>query len=677
MTIAQDRTFHRIAGNAAEELRHFAKRARARVVRSMREFAETELIIPDGDYAGLRFGCDRQPWTRLYLDAVDSGKWNRVMLLGPVQSGKTLTGYVIPAMHGLFELGETTIGGLPDKNIAGDKWHEDLLPAIERSKYAKHLPSRGSGSRGGKVVDSIQFGNGVTLKWMSKGGGDAMRSGFTARIVVITELDKMDTAGESSREADPVSQIEARTRHYGNRKRIFGECTVSIEEGRIWREYQNGTKSRIACLCPHCLEYVTPEREHLTGWREAKTEFEAHSIGAFACPTCSEKWTEADRYQANVRAVLLHGDQTIDRDGTIHGDPPASFTLGFRYSAVNNMFVSAGDLAAEEWRSALDPDEDNAERRMRQEFWAVPHEPEALDVSPLDARVLQNRCGPLRRGMLPAERGWLTVGIDIGKHICHWVATYWTATGRGYVVDYGVLITHPEDSSVEVAILTALREFRDTLLAGWGTGETHARPALVWIDSRYQEEAVYAFARESNALVAGNVFFATMGHAEGVEHSSAYRAPKKLDKSVRVIGDQFHIVKLVAQRVYRAAVNVDAWKWFIRGRLACGKESADALVLFATDGGAHFKFAKHLTAEKPVEVYKPGKGVIQQWERVNRDNHWLDATVLACAAAAFCGLKTTREVEASAETVRNRSENPPRMTTPDGRAFLASEREDR
>lgn len=33
-------------------------------VRSIREFAESEIVIPDGPYEGRKFRCDRQPYTR-------------------------------------------------------------------------------------------------------------------------------------------------------------------------------------------------------------------------------------------------------------------------------------------------------------------------------------------------------------------------------------------------------------------------------------------------------------------------------------------------------------------------------------------------------------------------------------------------------------------------------------
>ncbi len=157
--------------NVREELQWFLDRARAAKRRTMREFAEEEVVIPDGPFSGRRFRCSRQPYTRLWLDAVDSKRWSRLVATGPTQSGKTLACFVIPLLYHLFEIGETVICGVPDMDMAADKWREDILPAIERSKFRDLLPSRGGGSRGGKV-ESIQFLNGATLKFMSGGGGD-------------------------------------------------------------------------------------------------------------------------------------------------------------------------------------------------------------------------------------------------------------------------------------------------------------------------------------------------------------------------------------------------------------------------------------------------------------------------------------------------------------------------
>jgi phage terminase large subunit GpA-like protein len=251
------------------DLRWLTRQARPRRLRSMRQFAEQELIVPAGPYRGRRFRCDRQPYTALWFEQVDSGMWNRCVATGPTQSGKSLTCFVIPLLYHLFEQQETVICGLPDMDMAADKWREDLLPAIESSRYRDLLPASGGGSRGGRV-ESLQFRNGATLKFMSGGGSDKSRAGFTSRVVVITETDGLDEIGGRSRESDKLTQLEARTRAYGQRKRIYMECTVSTETGRTWQEYTHGTRSRIVLPCPGCGKWVTPEREHLAGWQGAR-----------------------------------------------------------------------------------------------------------------------------------------------------------------------------------------------------------------------------------------------------------------------------------------------------------------------------------------------------------------------------------------------------------------------
>lgn len=176
------------------ELRWFFSQARPRRLRSMREFAEAEITIPEGPFAGRRFRCSRQPYTGLWFDAVDSGLWSRHVATGPTQSGKTLACFIIPLLYHLFEIGETVICGLPDMDMAADKWREDIQPVIERSAYRDLLPTRGGGSRGGRV-ESLQFRNGATLKFMSGGGGDKSRAGFSSRAAVITRNRRHGPAG--------------------------------------------------------------------------------------------------------------------------------------------------------------------------------------------------------------------------------------------------------------------------------------------------------------------------------------------------------------------------------------------------------------------------------------------------------------------------------------------------
>jgi phage terminase large subunit GpA-like protein len=622
------------------DLRSFLAQARPRRLRSMRMFAEEEIIIPDGPFAGRRFRCSRQPYVGLWFDAVDSGQWSRCVATGPTQSGKTLSCFVIPMLYHLFEMGETVICGLPDMDMAGDKWREDILPAIEQSRYRDLMPSRGGGSRGGRV-ESLQFANGATLKFMSGGGSDKSRAGFTSRVVVITETDGMDQPGSTSRESDKITQLEARTRAYGSRKRIYMECTVSTEDGRTWQEYTQGTKSRVIICCPRCKNWVCPEREHLTGWQGAESQADARHEAAFVCPSCAQTWTNKDRTHANSQARLVHDGQFVGEDGAVKGETPATDTLGFRWSAANNLFLEPGDLAADEWRASRSSDEENAEREMRQFVWCLPIVPQKWEQSELVHGEITKRVLDIPRGHVPAGTKWLTGAVDIGKYLLHWVLVAWRENATGHVVDYGRIEVASDHLGVEQAIMVALRQFREQVKAGWPVNESDAKsklPDKVWIDAGYMAEVVYAFCRQE----AVSVFMPAIGRGAGQQHKQWYNRPTQTGSIVKHLGEGFHINLLRAERLHLVEIDADHWKTWVHQRLTTPLNQPGAMTLYKALPQEHLSLAKHLTAEQKVEEFVNGR-VVVKWERKRRQNHWLDALYNASAAGYLCGVRLVHE----------------------------------
>jgi phage terminase large subunit GpA-like protein len=635
----------------ADEWGWLADQARAPKIRTMREFSEEVIIIPDGPFKGRPFNCSRQPYSGLWFDAVDSSEWDTCVGTGPTQSGKSLTCFVIPLVYHLFEIGESVICGLPDMRMASDKWEEDILPVLLAApELCELLPERGEGSRGGTVKNAVRFKNGTTLKFMSGGGGDKTRAGYSARVIVITETDGMDEAGEASREADKVTQILARTRAYrrktGLPPRVYMECTVSIKEGRTWREYTGGTESRIVLPCPHCQAYVAPERDDLVGWRDVETVFEAEKNSRFRCPSCEHDWTDGDRDTANAHAILLHRGQAVSGDPpAVQGDAPHTRTLGFRWSAVNNLFVSAADVGVDEWRARHEPDEANAEKEMLQFVWALPYEPPEIDITPLSADDIKRRVAAYKRGVIPAACQYVTVGLDTGKWKCHWVAIAWEPDGTGYVIDYGVINVPSREHSLQKALVMALTDFRDFVMSGWQLEAGGQRaPDQVWIDSGWYEhtDAVYLFCQAANAgLPSGRERFRpSKGHGEGQQRSTVYTAPKAVGKTVRRIGEEYYLGKVQGKRIVLVHVNADHWKSRVHQSLGTPADSPGSLILFDGLAAEHYEFARHITAEKQVEEYIDGKGTRIIWERVRRANHYLDAAYNAAAAGHFCGVRS-------------------------------------
>ncbi|KKM14368.1 hypothetical protein LCGC14_1706840 [marine sediment metagenome] len=609
-------------------------------VPSMREWAESTIIIPDGPHKGERFSCDTQPFSALFFDAVDSGEWEWIAATGPTQTGKSLICYVIPILYHLFAIGETVVAGLPTMAMADDKWAEDLLPVIMASPELREmLPTRGEGSRGGKVKSRVKFRNGATLRFMSGGGKDKSRAGFTARVLAVTEVDGLDEAGTTSREADKLKQMEGRLRAFlsvGTREYL--ECTVSTTEGRIWQEYLAGTQSRIARPCPHCAVYVTPEREHLDGWQDAENELEAREGAHWTCSECEHPWTEEERYAANLKSVLVHRGQEVKPDGKVVGSVPDTRTLGFRWSAADNHFATAADVGVDEWLACREVDRENAEKELCQFVHCIPYESPEIELTPLDADVLVKRTAGFKKGVVPAGCVGVAVGVDTGKRQLDWTAIACLADASEFVIDYGEQGVAADRLGVERGLMEALAELQTYLDSGWRS-ETGAlvKPAQVWIDSGYHEhtDPVYKFCLNANkgTKPGAGRYRPSKGFGEGQRGTTRYRTPKQTSNEIRYLGKEYHFSRTRRAGQSVVHVNADHWKSELHTRLAMAVDQPGAIVLYdVADSREHEDFVDQITAEVQKEKWVDGKGSTIVWERIRRKNHKLDSSYVAVAA---------------------------------------------
>lgn len=616
----------------------------------MRQWAEDELVIPDGGPYPGRFRPGRQPLSAIWLDLLDSGRYPRQWFTGPSQIGKTVNASVIPTLYHLFERKERVIYGIPDLNMVRDKWKDDLLPAIEASRYRDLLPTSGAGARGGTQL-SLRFRNGAELRFMTGGGGDKSRAGKTSRVLVITEADGFDVSSETSREASKLEQLEARTRAFGQRRRIYCEGTVTIEEGRTWQEYLKGTATRLYVPCPLCGTWVSPEREDLHGWREADNEQQARESAYFACPTCGGKWTEDQRVAAVRRSVPVHRGQAVDDAGQVVGEHPPTTTLSYRVSAFSNLFLSTSDYGAEEWKASRERDRVNAETRQRQFVWCLPVEPVTTIVNPIDRWGLMGRIAETPKNIVPAWCNVITMAMDVHKRHITWQAIAWKSHGAdSVVIAYGDAPTPWQAMPEEAAILSTLRELRDTVCAtGWIDTTGRSRyPDQVWVDAGYQaDRVVYQFIRESDQDRYRPIL--GRGVLDGVRTPN-YVSPSKTGGAVKFIGEDFHLTWVPEQQVLRVDIDANAWKSFLSARITCKVDDPGAMLLYRDLPAHHEEFADQYTAEEFRTEFIEGKGEAGQWVRVRRANHYWDTGYIACTAAHLCGVRLLGVTQSAGDT---------------------------
>jgi phage terminase large subunit GpA-like protein len=630
----------------------------------MREFAEQEITLPTGPYEGRRFNCLRQPFTRLLLDEEDRRDpvtgylyWRRRNVTGPQQCGKSLLGFVIPILYHLFEVQETVVCGVPSLDTVSDKWFEDLLPVIERTRYRELLPLRGGGSRGGRV-SSVRLRNGATLRFMTGGGSDKARASFTSRVLVVTETDDFAKAAETSLEADKLKQLEGRTKAYKDRAVVYQECTVTTKENPTWCYYEQGSASRILTPCPHCAAWVEMEREQLVGWQDAESEEAARLAAFWACPACGRQITEGERLDMNRRALLLHRGQEVTPEGKIVGSLPPTRTLGFRWSGFHNLFTDAAELAAEEWQGKNAADQENAEKALRQFRWCLPFQPELVEGAPLDPKIVAKRKDNLPHKLLPADTEKFVIGVDIGKWQSWYLCLCFRANKRIHIPDYGVIEVHSDALAEEVAILQALREFRETVEEGWPVeGISGNRvPDAVWIDAGHLPGVIHQFCRESGTFPGGR-WMACIGRGASQVQKMKYNAPARMTNTIRRIGDRWFISRVREYQSWLVTIDADHYKLRLQHGLQipptddAGKPQPGAITLYdpGTDKmmrDMHNKLSRHFASEQRQQMMEADKGLVETWVK-HGPNHWLDCGMLGSAAGNYLGFRLAPSGEGS------------------------------
>jgi hypothetical protein len=175
------------------------------------------------------------------------------------------------------------------------------------------------------------------------------------------------------------------------------------------------------------------------------------------------------------------------------------------------------------------------------------------------------------------------------------------------------------------------------------------RPDQVWVDSGYVDHQIPAYAA-CDELNRGCAFGSerwrpAKGHGEKQRFVGRYRAPKNRTNEILYVGPGYHLTWQRDYGLLLVHVNSDTWKTELTSRFTIGSDSPRALTLFEPSSlGEHREFSKHLIAEEPVLV-----GSVYVWRRVNRQNHYLDASYLAVAAGDFVSRMRAEAEAAKAE----------------------------
>ena len=488
---------------------------------------------------------------------------------------------------------------------------------------------------------------------MTKGGSDQSKAGYTAPYIVVTEAAGWSQGTETSKESAPIDQIRGRAMasakfdedgNVASNSMMVVEGTVTDEEDLPLSEWHLTTQSRIACKCPHCSDFVTPEREHLKGWKEAKDELEAAKAAHFVCPSCDHPLSSEDRREMNRtdngNAILLHHGQKVV-DGEVVGDVPGTTKFAFRWNAFNNLFKPVADYGAMEWEaSQLEEGSDkweNAEKRLCQQVWVIPFVPKRLALSRINAKVVRRRQLELPAGVIPKDTVYLTMGVDVGMWTCYYVALAFTSKGQIHIPIYGAANTalmQEDKASKEhqnIAIANCVAGIFDVATAGVAVeGGGLKAYDQVLCDTRYRPEAVHL----GLSKFENDIFLAVMGFGRTISNkgrpSGHYYKPKKLNKVTAELGIDapWHVDYEQAYHAWCMKIDADYSKSEFQDCLRISKGYPGAVTFSKAPAQQHSGISRQFVSE-----LKDAEG---NWDKKG-DNHQLDCAGYAYMAALRLG----------------------------------------
>ena len=260
--------------------------------------------------------------------------------------------------------------------------------------------------------------------------------------------------------------------------------------------------------------------------------------------------------------------------------------------------------------------------------------------SGLTWHTVASRLSGLDRLQLPANASCITAAIDLGKYLCHWVVIAWWKGAGGCVIDYGRAEVTGTDKAMdsqssEPMIYRALLNWRDELMSKQyvDAAGSHRKVDAVFVDSGTFTDAAYQFVRD----VHGAPFYVSKGIGK-------YRDKKEETDKIKP-GAHMHAAYQEAQGLWLYELNTDYWKQFVHERFLTPTFDDQnflrrgALSLFVQPNDRkHTSYAQHIAAEELVSEFKEGKGVKTYWNVINDNNHWLDSTYMAAAAASARGI---------------------------------------
>jgi len=275
----------------------------------------------------------------------------------------------------------------------------------------------------------LKLANGMMIYFAWSGSATTLGD-RAIKYAFAVEIDKYTR--NASLEADPLELAEERVKGYPGSKFCEDSTPTILGRSRIWGSYLDSDQRRYFVPCPHCGEMQVLEMGRETPGGRFGLVFQGDNPNAvrhstrYVCRFCFRTIEPFDR-----PAMLKNGVWT---PLTPHPSPHTPH-VGFQLSSHYATLTTWGQVAAKFVRAKGQP------ARLQNFINAWLSEPWSLSKKQTTAQEVAERLGvPIPAGVVPDDAVFLTAGVDLQpiQGLFVWLVMAWGATGRCWIIDYGI-----------------------------------------------------------------------------------------------------------------------------------------------------------------------------------------------------------------------------------------------
>jgi len=518
------------------------------------------------------------------MDAFSDPSVERVVVMSSAQIGKTeiancVIGFFIDHDPSPMLVVEPTID-------VGKSWSKDRLsPMIRDTPCLKRKVSDvKSRDADNTVLHKTYYGGHITIAGANSAASLRARP---IRIVLCDDIDAFPASAGS--EGDPVSLAVKRTTTFWNRK--IGLFSTPTDEGmsKIESEYLKSDRRKYHVPCPHCGEFQIFTFDNVK-WPKSEP-----SKAQYECPFCKGTITDNDKAR-----MVSHGEWRKEA-------PEVKRIAGFWINELYSPWVSFSQVAEKFYASKDDP--------QTLKVWTNTSLGESwkqVVVSRSADNLFKARCD-LKPQTVPEEAVALTCGIDQQMAGYWFVVRAWAANMTSWLIHYGFL---PTEEDLDILVFNTQYPCADTdrSLSIWRAARDTGGTKGPEQDTSMTEAAYWWIVKHQGR---GPALYGTKGASANQATRFRVGEPLLQTPSGKALPAWFRII----------TINTEVMKdYYHYGLDQAINRGPNALYLHAETGEDYIKQA---TAEEK-RVNRQG---VAEWVKLRRDNHLLDAEILAISLA--------------------------------------------